>query len=147
MEADVSIREARAEDSDRIAVLCGQLGYPVTMAEIGERLGSQTVRHGSGVVYVADLPDRPVAGWVQAFVREILLVDRNAELGGLVVDEEQRGLGIGRALMEAVEEWARAQGCKSVWVRSNVIREGAHRFYRHIGYEIVKTQVTFRKAL
>ncbi len=147
MEADVSIREARTEDADRIAVLCGQLGYPVTAAEIEERLGSQTARRGASVVYVADLPDRPVAGWVQAFVREILLVDRNAELGGLVVDETQRGRGVGWALIEAVEEWARAQGCKSVWVRSNVIREGAHRFYQHIGYEVVKTQVTFRKAL
>src|SRR6266550_2924266 len=39
------------------------------------------------------------------------------------------------------------QGCKSMSVRSNVIRERAHKFYERNGYEHYKTQKSFRKPL
>jgi GNAT superfamily N-acetyltransferase len=49
--------------------------------------------------------------------------------------------------MERAEEWAQEKGCESVYVRSNAVRERAHRFYERIGYTNVKTSLTFRKAL
>jgi len=49
--------------------------------------------------------------------------------------------------MQAAEDWARGQGLRAVRLRSNVIREKAHIFYRSIGYQQVKAQYTFEKEL
>ena len=65
----------------------------------------------------------------------------------LVVAEGQRSLGAGARLLAAAEEWARKRGCKGMSVRSNVIRERAHKFYERNGYEHYKTQKSFRKPL
>jgi len=68
-------------------------------------------------------------------------------LNGLVVDDKRRSLGAGAMLLAAAERWAKSQGCKSVSVRSNVIRGRAHAFYERHGYEHYKTQKAFRKIL
>ena len=86
-------------------------------------------------------------GWVQVFGRQLLVVDRHAEIGGLVVDEGYRGRGVGGLLMELAEDWARAWGCETLYVRSNVVREDAHRFYEGAGYHLIKTSRVFLKEL
>jgi len=74
-------------------------------------------------------------------------LDLYAEVGSLVVDQDQRGQGIGKALMDKAEAWARQCGITEVRLRSNVIRKEAHQFYEALGYERIKSQFTFRKAL
>ena len=37
--------------------------------------------------------------------------------------------------MEQAEAWTRQSGGRAVCLRSNVVREGAHEFYRRLGYE------------
>jgi GNAT superfamily N-acetyltransferase len=142
----VTIRTARPEDAGRLAVLCGQLGYPASADEIQRRFDpiGQDERH---VVYVAQSPDGQVIGWIHAYVRPLLEEDVQAEVGGLVIDETWRSHGIGQCLLQQVEQWAREQGCWAVNVRSNVIRERAHRFYQQLGYSTIKTQLSFRKVL
>jgi GNAT superfamily N-acetyltransferase len=49
--------------------------------------------------------------------------------------------------MNRAERWARSQGLKSVYLRSNVAREKAHSFYQRLGYRIIKTQHAFQKKL
>jgi GNAT superfamily N-acetyltransferase len=70
-----------------------------------------------------------------------------AEVNGLIVAEAHRSLGAGAKLLEAAENWARTCGCRNVNLRSNVIRERAHKFYERQGYEHYKTQKAFRKPL
>ena len=73
--------------------------------------------------------------------------DPDAEIRGLVVDEEARSGGLGQKLVEAAESWARERGHNWMSVRSNVIRERTHRFYERLGYGRAKTQHKFRKRL
>jgi len=68
-------------------------------------------------------------------------------VNGLIVAEGQRSAGAGAKLLDAAEEWARRHGCQGMNVRSNVIRERAHKFYERQGYEHYKTQKAFRKGL
>ena len=52
----------------------------------------------------------------------------------LVVGEGVRGMGVGRALVEHVEERARAAGCVQLELSSSDRREDAHAFYRRLGF-------------
>jgi GNAT superfamily N-acetyltransferase len=70
-----------------------------------------------------------------------------AELAGLVVGDSARSRGIGALLLRAAEDWARNRGFARLRVRSNVVRERAHRFYLREGYIERKRQVVFDKTL
>ena len=137
------IRDARPEDAPRLAVLSGQLGYPVTEGEIRSRLSTLTGRgdHAFLVVEVQGV----VVGWIG--VRSELSLEGGgyAEIVGLVVDEHHRSKGLGEDLVSAAETWAAKRGAKRLRVRSNVMRERAHRFYERLGYTITKRQAVFDK--
>ena len=144
----VRIRKARRSDAERIAQLCGELGYPATAGQIVTRL-RQLKPASKHAVFVAECSDAMVGlvGWLHVSVSHLLESDIRAEVNGLIVAERQRSAGAGAKLLEAAEEWARRHGCQGMNVRSNVIRERAHGFYERNGYEHYKTQKAFRKPL
>lgn len=145
-QTQLKIRRAKHDDAARIAELSGQLGYPSTAAQIAHRLRrlKPAAQH---VVFVADSPGSGVTGWLHVSVAHLVDSETRAEINALVVAEGQRSLGAGARLLEAAEEWARRHGCGSINLRSNVIRERAHKFYECQGYEHYKSQKAFRKAL
>ena len=142
----VVIRRARASDALRLAELAGQLGYPTTAAEMTKRL-RRLKPPSQNALFVAESPSAGVVGWAHVSVTHLVEVGTRAELNGLIVAEDQRSLGAGARLLKAAEDWAREHGCPSMSVRSNVIRERAHKFYERQGYEHYKTQKAFRKPL
>ncbi|HJX94960.1 MAG TPA: GNAT family N-acetyltransferase [Candidatus Acidoferrum sp.] len=139
-------RRARSSDVRRVAELSGQLGYPTTAAEITKRM-RRLKPASQNALFVAESADAGVVGWAHVSVTHLVEVGTRAELNGLIVAEDQRSLGAGARLLEAAEDWARKHGCPSMSVRSNVIRERAHKFYERQGYEHYKTQKAFRKPL
>lgn len=141
----VTVRLAHTKDAERIAELATQLGYPTTLEQMQRRL-SQVEQTEERAVYVA-VRDGRVVGWIHVCVRPLVQVDRAAEIEGLVVDEACRGQGIGRLLIRQIEQWVGEKGCDTIYVRSNIIRERAHGFYQELGYENIKTSLTFRKVL
>ncbi len=143
---ELKIRRAKPGDAPRIAELSGQLGYPATASQIRQRL--RAIRPAPlHAVFVAEGQDIGVVGWLHVSKQPLVEVEVRAEVNGLVVSEGHRSLGAGARLLAAAEDWARKHGCKSMSVRSNVIRERAHQFYERNGYEHYKTQKSFRKPL
>ena len=140
------VRLARPSDYPRMAELAGQLGYPSTSNDIARRVAG-LITTGEHVVFVAQLADGTIAGWIGAFVYRCVEADARVEISGLVVDERFRSQAVGRSLLDAAEAWAREKGFSATSLRSNVIRERAHRFYERQGYEHTKTQKSFRKKL
>jgi GNAT superfamily N-acetyltransferase len=140
------IRAATDADVERLTALCGQLGYPSSPDQVQQRLGG-ILANGDHALFVAQTAEGQVAGWVHVFVRQLLVVDRHAGLGGLVIDAGHRGRGTGWLLMEKAEDWAAARGCVALYVRSNVVRERAHHFYERIGYDLIKRSCVFLKKL
>jgi len=140
-----TIRRARPSDAAWLAALCTQLGYPTTLEEARLRFEQIGPREDQAI-FVAE-EGGEVIGWLHLYVCPLLEMDLHAEIGGLVVAEDQRGGGVGRQLIEHAGQWARQQGCKNLYVRSNVIRRRAHEFYEQIGFQIIKTQHSFLKKL
>jgi len=143
--ARFEIRSAKPEDAVRLAELATQLGYPSSREQVERRL-AEVLPNADHAVLVA-VENGRVIGWGHAYVCRLVESERSAELGGLVVDEEERGSGAGRLLMEHLEAWARTKGCRAVTLRSNILRKDAHAFYHKLGYTQIKTQHAFRKSL
>jgi ribosomal protein S18 acetylase RimI-like enzyme len=137
-------RQASLNDAHALASLATQLGYTSSANQVTQRL--QCLVPASAIVLVAE-DEGAVLGWIHASAHTSLLLDNTAEIMGLVVDQTHRGLGIGRMLLAAVESWAVSSGYLTLSVRSNIVRHGAHEFYRRNGFRDVKTSLTFNKLL
>ena len=137
------IREATAADAAALAALSTQLGYPAQPGEAAERLAALGPE---GAVLVAEA-DGAVLGWIHVCGIRFFQSPPFAEVGGLVVDEAARGKGVGKLLVEAGARWAAERGYRKLRVRSNVVREDAHRFYEREGFRRVKTQAVFDRGL
>lgn len=66
---------------------------------------------------------------------------------GWFVGEAFRHRGIGRELMRAAEDWARAQGCTEMASDTWIDHEESQRAHEALGFEVVDRCVNYRKAL
>jgi GNAT superfamily N-acetyltransferase len=86
---------------------------------------------------IAKLDGAHVGGAAIAFgTRELIMLegrDDLAVLWDLRVAREARRCGIGRALFEAAEEWARRRGCSRLKVETQNVNVPACRLYRRCG--------------
>jgi len=140
------IRPACLADAPALCALCGQLGYPLEEAQLRPRLEG-ILPDPEQTVLVAETSGGSLAGWVHGLHVVYLESEPFIEIGGLVVDQACRRLGIGAALMQAIEAWALQHGIHLIRLRSNTIRTEAHIFYQRQGYTNVKSQYTFEKDL
>ena len=141
----VKIRPMTASDTDRVAQLMTQLGYPSTSQQIAKRF-ERIDGQSNQALFVADDEGQVVAS-VHVAANPYLENDPSAEILGLVVADGYRSQGVGRALVSAAEAWAATLGCGLLRVRSNTIRTRAHAFYDRAGFQRVKTQLCFEKNL
>jgi GNAT superfamily N-acetyltransferase len=146
--SDVSIRQLAVADAEAAAELSSQLGYPCSAGELRERI-EELSRAPDRVAFAAvvDGQGGQIVGWIDAAMERHLQSPASAVIGGLVVREDMRGLGVGRRLCLEVEDWARSKSVPLVRVRSQIKREDAHRFYLRDGYRKVKTSFVFEKVL
>jgi GNAT superfamily N-acetyltransferase len=109
--------------------------YRETMARVFEGGARMIV-----VVYAGE-----VAGAAVFRVHENTSVGLRLYVDDLVVDQDARSRGIGRAMLNWLEDEGRRCGCRVVDLDSGTQRERAHRFYFHAGY-MIKT-FGFKKTL
>lgn len=131
---EMAIRSAVPADAPVVAGLLRQLGYDRGAADVAESLGALG-QAGSDRVLVA-VAGGTVLGvialhWMRMLHRRAPV----ARITTLVVDEQARGRGIGRLLVEAGSEAARLAGCDMVELTTLLRREGAQAFYRSLGFE------------
>lgn len=139
----LAIRHGIPADTEVMATLLTQLGYPVEADAMLLRL--QRLSAGRGVVLLATR-DARVIGLATAHVLSVINRERDVcWLTAMVVDETVRRAGVGRALAAAVEAHARAQGCEWLSVTTHERRADAQDFYLAIG--MAQTGRRFGKAL
>ncbi len=91
-----------------------------------------------------------VVGFVEARLREYAENCETSPVGfveGWYVEAPYRRVGIGRRLVAAAEDWARAQGCSEMASDANIDNHLSHRAHQGLGYEEVERLVCFRKPL
>jgi GNAT superfamily N-acetyltransferase len=145
MNKQLILRNADPADAPALAILSGQLGYPSDADAVSRRLALLLSREGHAV-FLAETQEH-VIGWAHVFAAYRVDSDPFAELGGLVVADTFRGTGVGRRLVDLCNLWAQTHRFPQMRVRSNVVREDAHGFYRHLGFIPVKSQAVFSLML
>jgi GNAT superfamily N-acetyltransferase len=91
------VRRLAAEDAAAVMELCGQLGYPGTIEELRGRL--ETMARSEGRVGFAATLEAELVGWIDAAVERHLQAEDTVVIGGLVVRETARGVGVGQAAL------------------------------------------------
>ena len=140
------IRPATIEDTAEIANLSAELGYPASQAQIQDRL-QHLLSRPDHAVFVIEVQDGPIAGWIHAYLRWLLISGLSAEIGGIVIQETYRRQGLGKKLLQHIEMWACSQGCQVVTLYSGMHRDTAHMFYPNIGYTRIKSSWKYEKEL
>ncbi|OHX12200.1 hypothetical protein BI347_00815 [Chromobacterium sphagni] len=135
------VRSMLESDIAEVARLCGDLDYPSSEEDVARRYA--TIRaFPDNEIWVAERESR-VVGWAHGHGVHLLEAESCVEIGGIVVDPAFQGLGIGRLLLAACEQWAQERGYPRIRLRSGQQRLDAHAFYRHIGYQQKNTGITF----
>jgi GNAT superfamily N-acetyltransferase len=130
----VQVRAARPADAPALAGLLVELGYPQPAAELGPRIAA-LADTAADTVLVAEVDGR-VVGMASLHVTPLFPEGRSrGRITALVVDSGQRGRGIGRHLLQAMEAAASRRGCVAVELTTTPDRHGAHRFYLAAGYQ------------
>ena len=76
-----------------------------------------------------------VIGYAAGTIQNDYYATRLCYVSVLVVDEKQRGGGIGTKLMDCVKQVALKNSCGAIELASGFWREQAHTFYQKYGFE------------
>lgn len=128
------LRLAVQDDVAELSRLFSQLGHPASASDLQARWAPWSAAGNSALV--AARADGRLAG--VAVLHSTWVLHRPQPLGrvtALVVDEAERGTGVGRRLVEAAEALFTQAGCGMLEITSNIALVKAHAFYERIGYE------------
>lgn len=144
--SEIIIREAKIEDAKAIVELSLQMGSHALSENETRTMIAKFYNQKNEVIFVAE-KESQILGYVSIYCNFEILTGPQARIDVIVVDENTRGLGIGRKLMAQAEEWAKEQGSQTMKLASNAKRTDSHTFYEKIGYEKTKEQFQFKKEL
>lgn len=141
----VVIRNAESKDTDDLAKICNDdLGYNCN-SKLVER-GLSMLNGSREQVFVAETNGK-VVGFVHIELYNLIYCEPGTNILGLAVSSDFQRQGIGKALMQKAEEWAKQNASAFVRLNSALKRKGAHEFYRSLGYDNEKEQIRFIKMI
>lgn len=125
-----------------------ELGYDVDLDIVKKQIEKLTNDNKHNVIIgFENEQTRKIIGFVHAELYESLYMDTGINILGLAVDSNFQGRGIGKRLMNAIEDYALKNNISFIRLNSNVRRTEAHKFYESIGYVCDKTQKRLIKKL
>ena len=150
--SEVHIRAATKHDAGawlRMRQALWPEGDDPTHASEIDQYFAGALRSTLEVLLAIDASGRAI-GFVELSIRnyaEDCVTDRVAYLEGWYVEPEARRRGVGRALVEASERWARAQGCSEFGSDALIDNDASAAAHLALGFDETAQIRCFRKAL
>jgi L-phenylalanine/L-methionine N-acetyltransferase len=134
-----AIREVISEPQRTLVVQESEIWSPEEFARNLQPWSAEGVR------LVADLAGE-IVGAINLRRTSKVLAERHIGTFGIFLTQNGRGLGLGQALLEVAEEWARDVGVSRLQICVFAHNERAQNLYRSMGYEVegyVKSAMRF----
>jgi GNAT superfamily N-acetyltransferase len=127
----VKVVLAHPPDFERAWEIVGEYNDAVGVVERDDRVSFLEYFQPPGALWLAEFDDA-LAGCVA--LRPLELRQAACEVKRLYVRPQRRGIGIAAALMEAVEQYARAERFQFIYLDTFEVLAAAVRFYTNRGY-------------
>ena len=95
-----TIREMTANDAIGVNTLSHQLGYPLSIEQTLQNIHA-VLQSEDHTAFVAEYENK-IVGWIGASQAIMIEVMPHCEINGLVIDQDHRGMGIGKLLIDKV---------------------------------------------
>ena len=142
------IRRAEPRDAADLQTICeAALGHAAPVSLLERRIRELTADSGCFLAVYEDEETQRALGFLHAQTYRLLYGGSGWNVIALAVAPEAQRQGIGRKLLSALERDAVRRGDAFVRLNCNVTREGAHAFYRQMGYACDKVQKRFIRSL
>ena len=123
------------------------LGYDFSPEETASQLAKLSQDPHHFLLGYEDPASHALLGYVHAEVYESLYSNAGFNILALAVLRQMQGKGIGKALLEGLEQETEKRGYKFIRLNSADHRIGAHVFYEQVGYTCDKLQKRFIKFI
>ena len=138
------LRDLKTTD---VAAICEinkkALGYSFSLEETASQLAKLSQDSHHYLLGFEDSTSHDLLGYVHAEVYESLYSKPGFNILALAVLPQMQGKGIGKALLEGLEQEAKKRGYNFIRLNSADHRLGAHAFYEKVGYTCDKVQKRF----
>lgn len=146
----IRIEPATEQDIDALGALLQQLfaieaDFHFDAAKTGRAL-QQLINDARACVLVAREDDDIIGMCTAQLVISTAEGAYSAWVEDVVVDSQQRGKGLGKQLLNALEEWAKGQGATRLQLLADMQNQPALEFYRHNGWQQLQLQAWRRST-
>ena len=121
------------------------LGYSFSIEKTAQQLVKLIQDSHHFFIGFEDVKSHQLLGYVHAEVYQSLYSEPGFNVLALAVLPDQQGKGIGKILLQGLEEEAKRRGYAFIRLNSADYRTEAHAFYEHVGYSCDKLQKRFIK--
>jgi ribosomal protein S18 acetylase RimI-like enzyme len=136
---NITIRKANKGDIDEILNLLYQLQRPKP------KTNTESIAFRKQIFQYLDEKDKKIIVYEQnskiiglvsmMFLPRLNRTKLELYIPELVVSKDNRGLGVGKSLMESCVNMAKKRKCFRIRLESGNQRKDAHKFYKKIGFE------------
>ena len=138
------LRDLKTTD---VAAICEinkeALGYAFSFEETSSQLDKLSQDSHHYLLGFEEPTNHDLLGYVHAEVYESLYSKPGFNILALAVLPQTQGQGIGKTLLQGLENEAKKRGYNFIRLNSADHRLGAHAFYEKVGYTCDKTQKRF----
>ena len=138
------LRDLKTTD---VAAICEinkeALGYSFSFEETSSQLDKLSQDSHHYLLGFEEPTNHDLLGYVHAEVYESLYSKPGFNILALAVLPQTQGQGIGKTLLQGLEQEAKKRGYNFIRLNSADHRLGAHAFYEKVGYTCDKTQKRF----
>ena len=142
------LRDLIATDVEAICEINKEaLGYTFSPEETSSQLDKLSQDSHHYLLGFEDSTSHDLLGYVHAEVYESLYSKPGFNILALAVLPQTQGQGIGKTLLQGLEQETKRRGYEFIRLNSADHRLGAHAFYEKVGYTCDKMQKRFIKLI